>query len=121
MSKGVKIAVLGYNVIGETEQYIDPNNSTKLVTGREQAVITAMKADITTAKSQGNQLVIVYYHWGTECNTGVDEYQTMIGHATVDAGANLVLGAHPHVIEQTEIYNGTPIVYSLGNFVFGGN
>ncbi len=119
--KGVKIAVLGYNVIGETEQFIDPNDNTKLVSGRQQEVINAVKTDIAAAKSQGNQLVVVYYHWGTEGNNGVDEYQTAIGHATVDAGANLVLGAHPHVLEPTEVYHGTPIVYSLGNFVFGGN
>lgn len=119
--KGIKIAVLGYNVIGEIEQFIDPKDDTKLVVGRQQEVIAAVKTDIADAKSQGNQLVIVYYHWGTENNTDVDEYQTAIGHATVDAGANLVLGAHPHVIEPTEIYRGTPIVYSLGNFVFGGN
>ena len=119
--KGIKIAVLGYNVIGETEQYIDPGDNTKLVDGREDKIINDVRTDVAAAKSQGNQIVIVFYHWGTECNTGVDDYQTVIGHATVDAGANLVLGAHPHVIEPTEIYNGVPIVYSLGNFVFGGN
>jgi poly-gamma-glutamate synthesis protein (capsule biosynthesis protein) len=47
-------------------------------------------------------------------------YQVALAHAAIDAGASAVLGSHPHNLQGLEIYNGAPIAYSLGNFVFGG-
>ena len=49
------------------------------------------------------------------------EYQVNLAHSAIDNGADLVLGHHPHVLEGIEVYNGKNIVYSLGNFCFGGN
>ncbi len=60
-------------------------------------------------------------HWGTEKETVPDETQIELGHIAVDEGADLVIGSHPHVIQGYEKYNGRYIVYSLGNFCFGGN
>ncbi|MBO5371983.1 MAG: CapA family protein [Lachnospiraceae bacterium] len=60
----------------------------------------------------------VYVHWGIERNTTPEEYQKQLAHAYIDAGADLVIGAHPHVLQGIEAYNGKMIFYSLGNFIF---
>lgn len=69
----------------------------------------------------GAELIIVSFHWGTELETTPDETQVALAHAAIDAGADLVLGHHPHVLQGIEVYEGKNIVYSLGNFCFGGN
>ena len=66
-------------------------------------------------------LLIVNIHWGIEGNTMQDHKQVTIGHAIIDAGADLVIGTHPHVYQGIEKYKGKYIVYSLGNFCFAGN
>ena len=64
---------------------------------------------------------IVYYHGGTERVHEPDAWRVRASHAMVDAGADLVLGNHPHVLQPIEHYNGKTIVHSLGNFLFGGS
>ena len=64
--------------------------------------------------------VIVYIHWGKELELYSGEMQQTIGRRLVDAGADLVVGTHAHVVQEIEYYNNVPIVYSLGNFVYGG-
>ena len=80
-----------------------------------------MEALVAEAQEAGAQVTIVYFHWGTELETVPDTTQVTLAHAAVDAGADLVVGSHPHVIQGYEYYEGVPIVYSLGNFCFGGN
>ena len=80
-----------------------------------------MEQNIAAAQEAGAQVIIVYFHWGNETETVPDETQVQLAHAAVDAGADLVVGSHPHVIQGYEEYEGVPIVYSLGNFCFGGN
>lgn len=63
--------------------------------------------------------VIVYVHWGIERETTPKDYQRTLGKQYIDAGADLVIGSHPHVLQGIEYYQGKPIVYSLGNFIFG--
>ena len=75
---------------------------------------------IQEAKSQCDYLV-VYVHWGVEREDEPKEYQKTMGRQYIDAGADLVVGSHPHVLQAVEYYNGKPIVYSLGNFVFGSS
>jgi len=65
--------------------------------------------------------VIVSFHWGIENERYPEEWQTELGRASIDAGADLVVGHHPHVLQGIEIYNGGIIAYSLGNFIFGGH
>lgn len=65
--------------------------------------------------------LVVYVHWGVERETEPKEYQRAMGRAYIDAGADLVVGSHPHVLQETEEYKGKMIVYSLGNFVFGSS
>ena len=66
-------------------------------------------------------LVIVYVHWGIERDERPQEYQRTLGQQYIDAGADIVIGSHPHVLQGVEYYNGKPIVYSLGNFIFGSS
>ena len=80
-----------------------------------------MEANIAAAQEAGAQVIIVYFHWGSELETVPDTTQITLAHAAIDAGADLVVGSHPHVIQGYEEYNGHYIVYSLGNFCFGGN
>jgi len=63
--------------------------------------------------------VIVSFHWGREKSLDLRPYQPTLAHAAIDAGANIVLGHHPHVLQGIEEYNDGLIIYSLGNFVFG--
>lgn len=70
---------------------------------------------------QGAEIVICAFHWGAEGTYQPNEKQIHYGHAAIDAGATLVVGNHPHVLQPIEEYNGGLIYYSLGNFSFGGN
>ena len=63
--------------------------------------------------------VIVFVHWGIEKNETPEEYQRSLAKGYIDAGADLVVGCHPHVLQGFEYYNDVPIVYSLGNYLFG--
>jgi poly-gamma-glutamate synthesis protein (capsule biosynthesis protein) len=63
--------------------------------------------------------VVVSFHWGAELMTTAKDYQRELGHLSIDWGADLVLGHHPHILQELELYRGHLIAYSLGNFVFG--
>ena len=65
--------------------------------------------------------VVVYIHWGIERDDKPQEYQRGLGKQMIDAGADIVIGSHPHVLQGIEYYNGKPICYSLGNFIFGSS
>lgn len=67
------------------------------------------------------EYVVVNFHWGVERAPLPEDWQVRLAHRTVDAGADLVIGHHPHVLQGIETYKGSTIAYSLGNFVFGGN
>lgn len=75
--------------------------------------------DIALARGDVD-LIVVFNHWGTEGQTSPDVHQQTFGHALVDAGADLVVGAHAHVLQPEEWYRGKLIFYGLGNFVFAG-
>ncbi|MDR2183111.1 MAG: CapA family protein [Clostridiales bacterium] len=76
---------------------------------------------IRDLQNRGAQLIIAYYHWGVERSNVPEPYQVAIGRFSIDRGAHLVLGAHPHVVQGIEEHDGRNIVYSLANFSFGGN
>lgn len=65
--------------------------------------------------------VVINLHWGDENSTQPDPNQRIFAHALIDAGADIVIGHHPHVWQGVESYHGAIIAYSLGNFIFGGN
>lgn len=64
---------------------------------------------------------IVYYHGGTERVHRPEDWKIRASRSLVDSGADLVIGNHPHVLQPMEIYNDVPIIYSMGNFCFGGS
>ena len=80
-----------------------------------------MKNGIARLKEQGVDLIIACCHWGIERTYYPEDYQKNMAHNCIDWGANLVLGCHPHVIQGVEVYQNKPIIYSMGNFCFGGN
>ncbi|MEH7438973.1 CapA family protein [Neobacillus drentensis] len=102
--KGVKIGAIGYEGWNDTP---DVRNRTA--------------QDIKNLRNQGVQIILVHYHWGNEGHYVPEGSQKSLAHFTIDSGADLVLGHHPHVVQGIEEYKGKFIVYSLGNFMFGGN
>lgn len=86
----------------------------------ETAIANTDKA-IEYFHQQNIDLIIINYHWGIEREYVQNTGQEKIARHAIDAGAHLVLGHHPHVLQGIECYKGKYIVYSLGNFVFGGN
>lgn len=78
-------------------------------------------AGIRTLKETGVELLVCAFHWGKENTFRTTELQQEVGKGAIDAGANIVWGHHPHVLQPIETYNDGIIYYSLGNFVFGGN
>lgn len=102
--KGIKVGLIGiYELIDHT--------------GRAQQV----KDHIAKVKSEGADVIIVIFHWGIERDAAPNAHQTMLARLAIDEGADLVCGHHPHVLQGIEEYKGKNIVYSLGNFCFGGN
>lgn len=87
--------------------------------GRDEIADDVAKA--IRKEKRADNLVIVSFHWGIEGEHASNGVQIKLGHTAIDAGADLVLGHHPHVLQGVEEYKGKRIVYSLGNFVFGGN
>lgn len=79
-----------------------------------------MEEDVSALK-QKVDLVVVNFHWGVERSFYPEPWQIELAHSAVDAGADLVVGHHPHVLQGMERYKGGIIAYSLGNFIFGGN
>lgn len=75
------------------------------------------KNQITNVRDNSD-LIIAYMHFGNEYSKSPNEDQIKIAHELIDYGADVVLGSHPHVTQGIEVYNGKPIFYSLGNFIF---
>jgi poly-gamma-glutamate synthesis protein (capsule biosynthesis protein) len=82
--------------------------------GHEKHIV----ADVVAAREVAD-IVLVSFHWGQEGITELREYQTRLGRAAIDAGAQVVLGHHPHILQGVERYKQGAILYSLGNFTFG--
>ena len=76
-----------------------------------------MKKDIQTLKKKVD-VILVNHHWGTSMTHRVKDFEKEIAHASIDSGADIVLGGHPHVLQGIEFYKKKPIVYSMGNLIF---
>lgn len=90
---------------------------TSLIAVSDFGDLTGLEDLIRSEKTQG-QLVMIYAHWGLEYQPTHSLRQQQLATAWVNAGADLIIGAHPHVIQDAEIINHTPVFYSLGNFIF---
>jgi poly-gamma-glutamate capsule biosynthesis protein CapA/YwtB (metallophosphatase superfamily) len=110
--KGLKIGFLAY--LGLLPPLVAESPTLPSVA---MASVDGIKADVQKAKSQVDVL-IVSLHAGEEGSQTITPRQRSFAHAAVDAGAHLVIGHHPHVVQKSELYKGKPIFYSLGNFVF---
>lgn len=82
---------------------------------------TAALSNQIAALEKETDYQIIYYHGGTERKYKPDEWRVRASRKLVDNGADLVIGNHPHVLQPMETYNGADILYSLGNFIFGGS
>ncbi len=110
--KGQRIAYLGY-------YGFDFQTAGDSTPGANYADEARISADIKAIRDQVDW-VVVNYHWGQELADRPADWQVDLAHFTIDQGADLVVGHHPHVLQGAEIYKGRPIAYSLGNFIFGG-
>lgn len=100
---GIKIGLAGFNGFDIENAKVNTKNA------------------IDYFKNENTNLIIMTYHWGIEREYKQNILQEELAHYAIDNGVDLVIGHHPHVLQGIENYNGKYIVYSLGNFVFGGN
>jgi poly-gamma-glutamate synthesis protein (capsule biosynthesis protein) len=110
---GRTIAFLAYSLTFPTEFYASTGRPGTAPGYREY-----VEADIKQVRGKAD-IVVVSFHWGAELMTQAKDYQQELGRRAIDWGADLVLGHHPHVLQELEVYRGRLIAYSLGNFVFG--
>lgn len=103
--RGVRFAFLGFNQVGAPER------------GIAWASPPDIQKQIKEARKNAD-VVIVTYHWGNEYVSEPDPIQVELGHLSIDSGADLVIGNHPHWVKPIEIYKGKLITYAHGNFVF---
>ena len=110
--------------------YVEKNNTSMyttengLVIGMYAAAfdfkMTDIEADIAALRENGAEIVICAFHWGNEGEYRPTADQQKVAKAAIDAGADIIYGHHPHVLQKIETYNDGIIFYSLGNFSFGG-
>lgn len=112
-AKGKTIAFLSYSKTYPFEFY-----ATKEKGGTTPGYVSYIKRDIAKAAKKAD-LVIVAFHWGAEKMETPKDYQRELAHISIDSGAQIVLGHHPHVLQGIEYYGNGIIFYSLGNFAFG--
>lgn len=113
--KGIRIGFLGYaqEVNGGPDAFAMPGKS-----GVAALDPRLIQADIRALRDQVD-LVVVSLHWGTENHQETEPAQREFAHRVLDAGADAILGHHPHVPRGVEVYDGKPIFYSFGNLIFG--
>ncbi|MDP2806474.1 MAG: CapA family protein, partial [Gallionellaceae bacterium] len=113
---GLRIALLGYNEFFPRSFEADFDKPGIAWSEDEQ-----VQLDIRTARAEYHaDLVIPFMHWGWEGEQIASARQRALARLMIDAGADAVIGGHPHVVQDAEQYQGKPIIYSLGNFVFDG-
>jgi poly-gamma-glutamate capsule biosynthesis protein CapA/YwtB (metallophosphatase superfamily) len=119
-ANGISVAFLGYSEFADI--YWSVARPKRFVAGEAGPGISpwdreAIVEDIRRAKRLADH-VVVSFHWGDEYVSMPADRQVQLAHAAIDAGASVVHGHHPHVLQPVEVYHGGVIFYSLGNFVF---
>ncbi len=94
-----------------------PGQPPLVITWTDEDSLARMQADIT-ALADATDLAVVSYHWGVSGTKVPVEYQRVVGRAAIDAGADIVFGHGPHTYQEVEVYQGRPIMHSLGQFIF---
>lgn len=110
--KGKKIAFLSYSLTQPIEFFAGQDRP-----GTAPGYEKLVTADISSARKQAD-FVIVSFHWGKESSSAVQAYQRTAAHKAIEAGADVIIGHHPHVLQGIERYKKGIIFYSLGNFTF---
>jgi poly-gamma-glutamate synthesis protein (capsule biosynthesis protein) len=123
---GLKTGFLGYYFQADP----DMKEPEEVYATRKRAGVAGCFKDLTCIRDMVREdleslvpkvdFAVPYFHWGHEGAYEVRDYQIELAHLCVDLGCKAVLGAHPHRLQGIEVYRGTPIFYSLGNFVYGG-
>lgn len=114
--KGVRVATLGFtDVYGKNA--VAKNNQAGLLNSNPD-LLFEMIGNAKDAKKGNADLVVVNMHWGQEYATSATGRQTELAKAVIDAGADIIIGHHPHVVQSFDVYKDGIIFYSLGNFVF---
>jgi poly-gamma-glutamate synthesis protein (capsule biosynthesis protein) len=120
---GVSFAFVGFNAIGETLQAgrAQPGALSVSMPPRtgplDRADLDHLESVVRRA-NRGADVVVVLPHWGGNYTRTVDPAQVTVARRLVAAGADLVVGGHPHWVQRAEVVKGVPVFYSLGNFVF---
>ncbi len=120
---------LGLNYSGSADAAVDQNSLRVVdIKGKKIAFISLSMVyhdfnlkeavELIRAAQVQADLVIINIHWGTEYQHQFSQHQQTIGRALIEAGADIIIGHHPHVVQGMEIYQNKPIFYSLGNFIF---
>ncbi len=110
--RGKRVAFLGYSLTQPIEFFAAPRRP-----GTAPGYSKLVAADVAAARGKADY-VIVSFHWGREASTTVQAYQRDTAHRAIDAGADVIIGHHPHVLQGVERYRRGIIFYSLGNFAF---
>lgn len=119
--------IVYYDIEGMKIAYVaasraEKNKMTPQATESEPGILRAYDSarflELVQEADANSDFVVANIHWGTEYSYDLEKVQKELGHALVEAGADAVIGTHPHVLQGIEIYEGTPIFYSLGNFWF---
>ncbi|MDY6933364.1 MAG: CapA family protein [Spirochaetota bacterium] len=111
--RDIRLAIFAYSTIAYPESFSADSSP-----GVARADIDFIREDIKNY-ARYNDFIIVSIHWGREYSDFPTRHQIELAHAIIDSGVDVIIGHHPHVYQGIEIYNGKPIVYSLGNFIFG--
>ena len=116
---GQRVALIGATRVIPQADWAATNGHPGMLSSYEVSV-EPLLAQIAECHAAGDK-VVVLIHWGIEREEKPQEYQRALAKRYIDAGADLVIGSHPHVLQGIEYYKGKPIFYSLGNFVFGSS
>lgn len=115
--KGIRLAYLAYYGLG---RHSDSHPATADSAGTAMRSLDYIAEDIANIRDSVD-VIIINFHWGIEKQNYPGTDQIVFAHATIDAGADFIIGHHPHVLQGVEKYKDKLIAYSLGNFIFGGN
>lgn len=115
--RGKTIGFLAASRVYPDTSWVANSQKPGMVSGYDPTILLK---EIENAQESCDYLV-VYIHWGVERDEMPQEYQKALGRQLIDAGADMVIGSHPHVLQGVEYYKGKPICYSLGNFIFGSS
>ncbi len=110
--------IIGYVAASQAEKFKMTPQATDTTPGILRCYDPSLYLEIIRQTAKVADIVIANIHWGTEGSHKVEQYQRDLAYAMIDAGADAIIGSHPHVLQGIEYYQGKPIMYSLGNFWF---